>query len=77
MDHATEPIKVGVITDQTGPLSFMGVANANVARMVIDDINARAACWAGSSSCTSKTARRPTVPPQRQRPSSSRRITSM
>ena len=34
MDHATEPIKVGVITDQTGPLSFMGIANANVARMV-------------------------------------------
>src|SRR3954452_5575484 len=38
MSEAT--IKVGVITDQTGPLSFMGVANANVARMVIDDINA-------------------------------------
>ena len=35
------PIKVGVITDQTGPLSFMGVANANVARMVTDDINAQ------------------------------------
>jgi len=35
------PIKVGVITDQTGPLSFVGIANANVARMVIDDINAR------------------------------------
>ena len=34
------PIKVGVITDQTGPLSFMGIANANVAAMVIDDINA-------------------------------------
>ncbi len=34
-------IKVGVITDQTGPLSFMGVANANVAKMVIDDINAK------------------------------------
>ena len=33
-------IKVGVITDQTGPLSFIGIANANVARMVIDDINA-------------------------------------
>ena len=33
------PIKVGVITDQTGPLSFMGIANANVAKMVIDDIN--------------------------------------
>jgi ABC-type branched-subunit amino acid transport system substrate-binding protein len=35
-----ESIKVGVIADQTGPLSFMGIANANVARMVIDDINA-------------------------------------
>src|SRR3954454_9632849 len=35
------PVKVGVITDQTGPLSFMGVANANVATMVIDDINAK------------------------------------
>ena len=35
------PIKVGVVTDQTGPLSFMGIANANVAQMVIDDINAR------------------------------------
>ena len=23
-------IKVGVIADQTGPLSFMGIANANV-----------------------------------------------
>jgi len=34
-------VRVGVITDQTGPLSFMGVANANVATMVIDDINAR------------------------------------
>ena len=34
------PARVGVITDQTGPLSFMGVANANVATMVIDDINA-------------------------------------
>jgi ABC-type branched-subunit amino acid transport system substrate-binding protein len=35
------PVKVGVITDQTGALSFMGIANANVARMVIDDINAK------------------------------------
>src|SRR3954468_13249977 len=32
--------RIGLITDQTGPLSFMGIANANVARMVIDDINA-------------------------------------
>src|SRR5438309_8254841 len=37
---SARPIKVGVITDQTGPLSFMGIANANVAKMVIDDINA-------------------------------------
>ena len=36
-----DAIKVGVITDQTGPLSFAGIANANVARMVIDDLNAQ------------------------------------
>ena len=44
MEAATDsgvPIKVGVITDQTGPLSFMGIANANVAKMVVDDINAQ------------------------------------
>src|SRR4051794_30877451 len=29
-----------MIADQTGPLSFMGIANANVARMVVDEINA-------------------------------------
>ncbi len=34
------PIKVGVIADQTGPMSFMGIADANVARMVIDEVNA-------------------------------------
>jgi ABC-type branched-subunit amino acid transport system substrate-binding protein len=33
-------IKVGVVADLTGPLSFMGVADANVAKMVVDDINA-------------------------------------
>jgi ABC-type branched-subunit amino acid transport system substrate-binding protein len=38
---AGRSIKVGVIADQTGALSFVGIANANVARMVIDDINAR------------------------------------
>jgi branched-chain amino acid transport system substrate-binding protein len=32
-------IKVGQIAELTGPLSFMGQANANVARMAIDDIN--------------------------------------
>jgi len=34
-------IKVGVITDLTGALSVLGLANANVARMVINDINAK------------------------------------
>ncbi len=32
--------RVGLVTDQTGALSFMGIANVNVAKMVIDDINA-------------------------------------
>ena len=41
MEHRTGPIKVGVITHQTGPLWFMGIANANVAKMVIDEINAK------------------------------------
>ena len=40
-DAGGDPIKVGVIADQTGPLSFVGIANANVARMVIGDINAK------------------------------------
>ena len=38
---AGQSIKVGVITDLTGALSFLGIANANVAKMVIDDINAK------------------------------------
>jgi ABC-type branched-subunit amino acid transport system substrate-binding protein len=40
-DPGGHVIRVGVIADQTGPLSFVGAANANVARMVIGDINAR------------------------------------
>jgi ABC-type branched-subunit amino acid transport system substrate-binding protein len=36
-----DPIKVGVVADQTGPLSIMGLAHANVARMVVGDINAK------------------------------------
>jgi ABC-type branched-subunit amino acid transport system substrate-binding protein len=38
---SNRPTRVGLITDQTGALSFMGIANVNVANMVIDDINAR------------------------------------
>ena len=35
-----EPIKVGVIADQTGDLSIMGLGQANVATLVVDEINA-------------------------------------
>jgi ABC-type branched-subunit amino acid transport system substrate-binding protein len=38
MTEAT--IKVGLIADKTGPLSFVGIANANVATMLIEDLNA-------------------------------------
>jgi branched-chain amino acid transport system substrate-binding protein len=37
---ADRPIRAGVITDMTGPLSFLGLVNANMARMVIDTVNA-------------------------------------
>src|SRR4051812_2643487 len=40
-EFRSDPVKVGVIADLTGPLSVVGIANANVARMVIGDINAR------------------------------------
>jgi branched-chain amino acid transport system substrate-binding protein len=36
---AAGPIKVGVGTDLTGPMGYAGNADANVARMVIKDIN--------------------------------------
>jgi branched-chain amino acid transport system substrate-binding protein len=35
-----DSIKVGVIADQTGPLSPMGSAQANVATLVVEEINA-------------------------------------
>ena len=34
-------IKVGAVAELTGPLSFMGTADANVTKMVVDDINAK------------------------------------
>ena len=58
-------IKVGAICDLTGPMSFMGIADANVARMVVDDINAGGGLLGRSSSSTSSTARRRT---RRRRP---------
>jgi ABC-type branched-subunit amino acid transport system substrate-binding protein len=41
MYRIDRPARVGLITDQTGALSFMGVANVNLATMVVDDMNAR------------------------------------
>jgi ABC-type branched-subunit amino acid transport system substrate-binding protein len=35
-----DPIKVGVVMDETGPLALLGLACANTARMVVEDINA-------------------------------------
>ena len=32
-------IKLGMIAELTGPLAVMGIANANVVRMVVDDMN--------------------------------------
>ena len=34
------PIKVGVVTDLTGAIGYAGTANANVAKLVVDEINA-------------------------------------
>lgn len=37
---AADPIKVGIATDLTGPIGFAGIANANIAKLVVDQINA-------------------------------------
>lgn len=37
---AADPIKVGIATDLTGAIGFAGQANANIARLVVEDINA-------------------------------------
>ena len=38
--HAAGPIKVGIATDLTGPIGFAGNANANIAKLAVDQINA-------------------------------------
>jgi urea transport system substrate-binding protein len=38
--RAADPIKVGIATDLTGPIGYAGNANANVAKMVVEDWNA-------------------------------------
>ena len=37
---AADPIKVGIATDLTGAIGYAGVPNANVAKMVVEEINA-------------------------------------
>jgi branched-chain amino acid transport system substrate-binding protein len=37
----SNPIKVGIATDLTGPIGFAGNANANLAKMVVNDINGK------------------------------------
>ena len=68
-----KPIKIGLIAELTGPLSFMGIANANLTTMLVDDINARAACWAGRWSSSSRMARPPTASPRQGRETDRRR----
>lgn len=34
------PIKIGLIAELTGPMSFMGIANANLMTMLVDELNA-------------------------------------
>ena len=36
---AADPIKVGIATDLTGPISWGGIPNSQVAKMAIDQIN--------------------------------------
>src|SRR5262245_55002076 len=38
-NSAAAPIKVGIATDLTGPIAYVGNATANVAKMVVKDIN--------------------------------------
>src|SRR5215813_7575998 len=38
-NSAAEGIKVGIATDLTGPIAYVGNATANVAKMVVEDIN--------------------------------------
>ncbi len=37
---SADPIKVGIATDLTGPIGYAGIPNSNVAKMVIEEINA-------------------------------------
>ena len=51
-EHRRRPDQVGLVADQTGPLAPVGIANANVARMVVGDINAKGGLLGRGSSCS-------------------------
>src|SRR5260370_25740035 len=36
---ASDPIKVGIATDLTGPIGYAGNADANLAKMVVKELN--------------------------------------
>lgn len=39
MKTQANPIKIGLIAELSGPLSFMGIANANLTTMLVDELN--------------------------------------
>ena len=49
---AADPIKVGIATDLTGPISWGGIPNSQVAKMVVE---VRPGCWGDGH----RTMRRP------------------
>jgi hypothetical protein len=46
---AEASIKIGMIAEQTGALSFMGRANANVAKRVVDNLNGKGGILGGAA----------------------------
>ncbi|SCB51894.1 branched-chain amino acid transport system substrate-binding protein [Bradyrhizobium shewense] len=44
------PIRIGSATDLTGALGFAGNTDANVARMVVNEIKRLVVCWGAPSS---------------------------
>ena len=65
-----------MIADQTGPLSFMGIANANVAKMVVDEINAGGGLLGEQIELILEDSETTDDVAEAAPPSSSRRITS-
>jgi branched-chain amino acid transport system substrate-binding protein len=54
---AQKPIKVGFPMILSGPGALYGDPALKGAQMFVEEINAKGACWAGSSSCWPATPR--------------------